>query len=945
MSTGPMWIADLERLAAADAPDLAERVKAFVEQPDPELPAPAREGALSFDTFATLLKQAAARRGSRARSEAAAAAWQRFLGQTDPAPPPRFALAELVVRLYERGSEPARAALLSLAETAPLAFGVFGGLKRVFKRAEAAHDFEMFAALAARFDVTATRRARSWERQDVSRGTLVYLRKRSWRYLRGLGFAVPRLYAMLAAQVLARVPADAPFGALHIATQVVGRAPRPVARKKRGRAAKPAKGAAPDPLALRAFADAWKISPDPLLYLLETCAHGSAASFAIAALKKDFPETLRSPSVAWLTRLAHRPIEPVHDLLVELLSGSPDLHQTKLRERGLHEAVLTLLTSPSDKARKYAIGYARAHAPDLSLDRLLALADEDKMEERFGGTYDDTAKFAAEMLMAKAPRDLGVVTLGKMLAIDATSKWAGQAIHKSFDRAELPEVWLVDMLYGEDSQHELALELIEKKFPKGSIGAAFWMRVLDDPRQKEHYSAPDAALSALAELPLASIDAGWLLGALTRDGLSSGIGDMLRKADALPKGIDVERLKGLVFHPAHRDVALSVLGSPKLVKPRELGLGWLLALARRADPTLHDFAHRVLLQHMKPADFDDGGKTDAGVAKLFALAAGDKEPEPVRLFAQTYLRCHHPVIGAAQAEAKELGLEPAMERGAFTAARLWPMLRDERPDVRKLALTIARADLRAWGFHTRVYELGDSPAKEVRTFAYEALLQAGEPTADAACTLTPEELSAAGVLGMAESREQKTREVAMELFRRHYARLGGAERLGWLMQSADREVQKFAVRLLWEKHRPRALPADYKPAKPSGTPFERAGDFKDADALRTLLRRTLLSLPPGRSKEAADGAPRRRLPASEVKRNVVDIVRDLGLADAEFARLSAPILMEMVGSAAKGEHQSCLAALAHLRRAHPGQSWGLRSDEPSSAPGPAGVSRFAEGDA
>ncbi len=393
---------------------------------------------------------------------------------------------------------------------------------------------------------------------------------------------------------------------------------------------------------------------------------------------------------------------------------------------------------------------------------------------------------------------------------------------------------------------------------------------------------------------------------------------MLRKADALPKGIDVERLKGLVFHPAHRDVALSVLGSPKLVKPRELGLGWLLALARRADPALHDFAHRILLQNMKPADFDDGGKDEAGIARLFALASGDKEPEPVRAFAQTYLRCHHPVIGPTQAEAKELELKPALDRGAFTAARVWPMLRDDRADVRKFALTIARAELRAWGFHTRVYELGESPAKEVRTFAYDALLQAGDAAADAACTLAPEELSASGVLGMAESREQRTREVAMELFRRHYARLGGAERLGWLMQSADREVQKFAVRLLWEKHRPRALPAGYKPPKPSGIPFEQAGDFKDTEALRTLLRRTLLALPPGRAKEAADGgAPRRRLPASEVKRNVVDIVRDLGLADAAFAELVAPILMEMVGSAAKGEHEGCLAALAHLRRAHP----------------------------
>ncbi|MEZ4293351.1 MAG: hypothetical protein R3B70_00120 [Polyangiaceae bacterium] len=913
MQTGPMWIADLARLADAEAPDLADAVKAFVEQADPETDTPVREGALTFDAFATLLRQAAAQRTSRRRSEAAAAAWQRFMSQTEPPPPPRFELADLLVKLYERGSEPARAALIKLAEDGPLAFGVFGGLKRIFKRAEAAHDFEMYAALAARFDVEATRRHGRWEQHNVSRGTLIYLRKRALRYLRGLGFSVQRLYAMLGAQVLGRVPANAPFWVMHVAPGIVGR-PRRVARRKRGRGK--AKAAEPGPA--RPFDAAWKLSAEPLLYLLGVCSHAKIAEFAIEGLRKDFPEVLRSPDVAWLARLCERRVEPVHELVVELLTGTPELHQAKLREKGLHEAALALLVSPSQKARKYAIAYARAHATNLSVERLLVLADEEKMDDRFGGTYEDTAKLGVEMLTAREPRDLGLGALGRMLAIEGTQDWAAKAILKSYAREDVPEQWLLDQIYGEDAQHELAIDFIGKKYPKGAIGPAFWMRVLDDPRREDHYLAGDAALSELGKVPLSSIDAAWLLGALTRDGLSDGIGEMLRKADALPPGIDVERLKGLVFHPSHRAVALSVLGSPKLVKPRELGLSWLLALARRADPALHDFAHRILLQHMKPADFDDGGKHEAGVARLFALAAGVKEPEPVRQFAQTYLRCHHPGIGPSQAETKELGLTPSLPRAAYTAALLWPMLRDERADVRKLGLAIARAELRAWGYHTRVYELGDSAAKEVRTFAYDALLGAGDKEADPACTLAVEELSAAGVLGMAESREQRTREVAMELFRRHYARLGGAERLGWLMQSADREVQKFAVRLLWEKHRPRALPSDYKPPKPSGVPFERAGDFTDVEALRTLLRRTLLALPPGRAKEAADGgAPRRRLPASEVKRNVVEIVRDLALSDAGFAGLVAPILMEMVGSAAKGETQSCLAALAHLRRAHP----------------------------
>src|SRR5581483_6276824 len=149
-----------------------------------------------------------------------------------------------------------------------------------------------------------------------------------------------------------------------------------------------------------------------------------------------------------------------------------------------------------------------------------------------------------------------------------------------------------------------------------------------------------------------------------------------------------------------------------------------LALARRADPALHEFAHHYLLQHLTPADFSDGGDREAGVARLFALATGDKEPEPVRLFAQTYLRCHHPEIGPDQPEAKSLQLKPQLARKAYTAERIWPALFDPRPDVRRFAVAITRAELRAWGYQTRVYELAESEAKEVRNIAYEALLKA-----------------------------------------------------------------------------------------------------------------------------------------------------------------------------------------------------------------------------
>jgi hypothetical protein len=193
-------------------------------------------------------------------------------------------------------------------------------------------------------------------------------------------------------------------------------------------------------------------------------------------------------------------------------------------------------------------------------------------------------------------------------------------------------------------------------------------------------------------------------------------------------------------------------------------------------------------------------------------------------------------------------------------------------------------------------------------------MQAGEPDASRELALTIDELDAAQIFSMTESRKRSTRDVAMELIRKHYARIGGAERLGWLMQSADREVRLFAVRLLWEKHRPRSIPRAWKPAK--GTVELGDGTFPDVEALRDLLRRLLFMIPPLRSAEAVETQHARKLPASVAKKHVIEIVRDFGVTDAAFAALVAPVLGEFTGSMAKGEWSACLAALVSFRAAH-----------------------------
>ncbi len=880
---------DLEKLVRSEAPDLYAAILAFVEQPDPEPEGELPQDAMTFPALQAALRQAGAQWDKKQRQIQARDAWNRYLSQPKERIAPRTSLAELIVALYEKNTPAARRVLLLLCREAPLRYGIWGGLKRVFKRAEADLDAEVIGALAPRFESGAS--------GDVRQGTLVYLRRRVWRFLRQLGKSSPELYPQFAVEVLRSYPDGtqrwSTWAASHIISHSAKKwgAPAGLAREKKFRAP---------------YLDAWKVRPDPLLTLLETAQSDMAAEFAILGLRELFPK--QEVAVEWLARLASRPLSSAHEFLIDTLMGSPDLHQSKLKARGLHDAVLLLLLSPSQKARTYAIEYGRAHATDMTAERLC-----DLLGDTMG--YRDTTEFALALLTSRPARTLGVRILGRMLGPSASKNGRKRLWKRSFRKKDIEESFLLEMLYGNENQTAWARKYAEKKLRPKELPVSFWLRVLDDPRlENDSEEVDEFAFEQLQKFSIADLPADWLLTAISRDDIGWRFLEWLGEANALPKGMDVERLKGLVFDPEKRHVAFNLLGNPKLVSPSSLGLGWLLALARRADTSLNEWAHRYLLEHMRPEHFAEGeSDAEKGTARLFQLATGAKEPEAVRAFAQTYLRCHHPKIGREQPETRQLGIQPGLARDAYTFDRVWPALSDTRADVRRFGVAIARVELRRWNAQSRVYELGESSAKEVRKLAYDALMQAGERHADANFALQVEELDAAQIFTMTESRKRSTRDVAMELIRKHYARIGGAEKLGWLMQSADREVRLFAVRLLWEKHRPRGLPANWKPAKGK---IEDAGPFEDAEALRSLLRRLLYMVPPGRSMEALEQARAKKLSASDTKRTVIQLVCEMGVRDKEFAELVAPVLAEFAGSAAKGEWHASLSALVTLRAAH-----------------------------
>ncbi|MGZ3457042.1 MAG: hypothetical protein ACXU86_00910, partial [Archangium sp.] len=523
--------ADLERLSRAEAPDLAEAVLAFLAQPD-KAPEKLPQGALPLDGLLNLLRQSQSRRSAEARHSGARDAWQRYLAQKDVPPPARFALADLLVSLYERNSSASRTALFQLAREADLRFGLWGGLKRIYKLAEERHDAEMFGVLAWRFD---TERSNPYRTRDVSKGTLTYLQRRAWRYLRQLGQAVPELYPQFAVEVLRHYAPDTSWRSCwvsnHIWSHETGHysaASFPIEPPS-------------DMVKKRAFTEAWKRSPDVLMRLLDTCQSDPAARFAIQGLRRDFPEVLRGHlTPAWLDRLARRPLASAHEFLVETLQGSPEFHQGKLRALGLHEAVLALLVSPSPKARAYAIEYARAHAQDLSAERLAELLEGDNA---------DVKDFAAAVLEKRNPRELGPDFLGRLLVHKQTAKFAAKALEQSFDRAELTQKFLFDMLLsGEDAQSEWATKYLKSKYGKGELPPAFWKALLDDSRLGTYGGeAEELALESLKAFKPADIGADWLLDRAIHPSFGDTISGWLTEADALP-GLDVERVKGLVFN-------------------------------------------------------------------------------------------------------------------------------------------------------------------------------------------------------------------------------------------------------------------------------------------------------------------------------------------------------------------------------------------------------------
>ncbi len=610
---------DVRRAWDARDGDLADLIVALGEQPDAspgESDAPARETALTLPVFTAELRGREFLKKTpeeqRHRRIEGFKALEAKGAEADL--PDRMRLDRILLELWAADGAFERDTLIRIIEKIHLAWGPWRAMKRIFKEAEARGDWEMQGALAARFDAAFSMGGQF--QREISKKTLGYLVRRVWRNLRRCAETLPAAYADAASSVLRFYDAG---GVRWLGTWVFNHIVFHETKKFTRRRFKLDRRTS-SLTQYRAYADLWRRTPRPLFTLLERARSDQARSFAVAALKTDFRAQLRDVEPAWAARLVAVGSSEVDDFVIWLFANVPRFEQGAFRELGLHAAVIALLDSPSDDARKYAASYARTHARDLSLDELIRLANNDS---------DEVRKVARDLLADRDPRkEIGLDGWGRLLGTDHGHEQAAAAIRKYFGAKELTPAWFAERLLSEsDEVFELASDLLAKIHAPRALGASFFQGLLDDPRLTS--SAARFALDALARFPEGDLDGDFLRRVLVHPLTSSAVAGWIEEERIKAKDLGAPLLRALAFRPTWdadpwvnelkasgrpwakelawsprlSTLALELLSDVRKFSPGELGFDWLMQLAARSEKEYADFAVEYMIKAFLPADF------------------------------------------------------------------------------------------------------------------------------------------------------------------------------------------------------------------------------------------------------------------------------------------------------------------------------------------------------
>jgi hypothetical protein len=635
---------DLRQAWQAHDPGLADLIATLATQSDEPTDKPVREGAPTFQRFLREIRSHSFARRPKAEQAHFRVEQIKALEAPEAEAPlsDRLRLHEIILGMWNEDSLYARTMLLRVIATVPLRYGAWRALKRIFKESEARGDTEIYGALAARLDSAYA----GWQSHDPARRTLAYLVRRAWRFLRQMGTRLPIEYPDAAVDVLVHYTDRTNWNRTWVANHIF--------YHETGKYSRGSFRLFPMPKSLlehRAYPDLWRRSPRPLFNLLERAQSDPARAFATEALRTDFRAVLREVEAAWVARLVSAGSAAIDEFVVWILNNVPRFEQGAFRTLGLHDAVLRMLDSPSDKAREYAAGYARTHARDLPVAELVRLVDNSSKA---------VSRLALDLLSERHPRDdIGLDAWGWLLETENGHDLASKVLRQHFGAAELTPEWFAKHLFTEnESAFEVLKDLLLHVHPLPKLGPRFFTGLLDainDPTAGASERVAEFALENLAKLDVNTLDRealqGIFLNPQTRHTAAGWVGEGRLQMRALPVGfwkvlgyrpawdadpwVAALRQDGrawtrdLQFDEGFAGTVLGWLSDPRHVPPAELGLDWLLQLVDSNEDIYHNFAVETIIKGFVPADFAPG--------QARAETAAPTAPAAVDLSGQSFL--------------------------------------------------------------------------------------------------------------------------------------------------------------------------------------------------------------------------------------------------------------------------------------------------------------------
>lgn len=554
--------------------------------------------------------------------------------------PERYRIYPLLLELWRSGDLFERRSLKEIIAQAPLKHGFWKALKIIYKEAQERNDHDMFGAIAARLDASLAAKENNHE---VRRGTLIYLVRRAWRHLRLLGQYVESVYCQTAVDYLKAYTDQTAWKNTWIANHIFH-------HESRLYGARSFKSSLniQDRLRHRAFVELWQRSPEPLLRLLEEAQSKVARDFAVNSLKKEHSISLREIPVSTVLRLLQLQQNEVDAFCVWIFDTVPRFEQARLRELGLHEAVLGLFRSGSIKAQQFAAAYARSHAKDLPLATLLELVNHPQKEVR---------ELAVSLLGERDPRKaIGLEAWTQLLGTPYGHELAEKALIKHFSAKELSPEWFAAALLNPNAHYFASTQLLKfHKLPE--LGPDYFIKLFRSEAYKPF--AAEFILEQLHRFPIENLEPDFLREALFApasrqtmitwvetghlDSTRFGVDFLFSLAYQpdfvaspwIEQQLDAARQAGqslapLAFDEALSETIFSWLSDVRKFEPADVGFNRLMQLIERKEARYHDFASRYLIKAFTPADFAPSDETDN-------TPAADASAQSINLQGQSFM--------------------------------------------------------------------------------------------------------------------------------------------------------------------------------------------------------------------------------------------------------------------------------------------------------------------